>query len=53
MGVERVRDWEWMRSSLCDVGSWRWRWNLVGLLRGLKLLRSERGCLAVRSAIVD
>ena len=53
MRIERVRDWERMRSSLCDMGSWRWRWNLVGLLRRLELLRSERGCLAVRGAIVD
>jgi hypothetical protein len=33
-----------------EVGSWWWRWNLVGMLRKRE---TERGCLAVGSAVVD
>jgi len=48
--VESAGIWKLLDFSFSEVGSWQWRWNLVGMLRKLE---TERGCLAVRGAIVD
>ena len=50
--IESVGDWKLLDIRFGGVGSWWWGCNLMRLLRRLEMMRGERGCLAVRGAVV-